>query len=177
MKYLKIIILMLAIGYRVFAADSYNCSDKNIEIKAKGFTGYGAQAQKIKTVGRLSPTTSEASTYQRSFEIGFYRFVKEADVWAVYRKNDQGVYLLKREIQFPVKVSIDQPIYVSKRDKNVLEVRRNTDDKNSTFMTIVFGREKMNVNDSEGNSILLYNLCPTVKKPASIPKAIAPSNN
>lgn len=161
MKNLKLIALLLILTNTAFAIEKHNCTDKKIEVKAKGFMGYGAEAQKEKSIGRISSTTSAASTYQRSFETGRYRFVKESDAWAIYRKNDQDVYELRKDIKFPVKVSIDQPIYVSQRDKNVLEIRRNTDDKNSTSMTVVFGPAQMNVKDRDGKEILSYSLCPT----------------
>lgn len=164
MNYFKLIALLLILAKSVFAVETHNCSDKKIEVKAKGLIGYGAETQKEKSIGRISSTTSETSTYQRSFETGLYRFVKESDTWAIYRKNDQDVYELRKDIHFPVKVSIDQPIYVSQRDKNVLEVRRNTDDKYSTSVTVVFGREKMNVKDRDGKEILSYSLCSASSK-------------
>lgn len=61
---------------------------------------------------------------------------------------------------------MDQPLYVSQRDKNVLEVRRNTDDVNSTSMTIAFGPEKIEVKNAAGKPVLTYNVCPAVQKAA-----------
>lgn len=173
MNYLLPILLLLTLAATSDATEFYSCSGRNVEIKSAGFYGYNAEAKKIKSVGRFSVATSDASNYQRSFEIGAYRFAKEGEQWAIYRKNDQGRYELRRELKFPVKVSVDQPIYVSQRSKTVLEVRRNTDDTNSTSMTVVFGRSQMEAKDASGKNLVIYTLCPVAKaSPDSAPAAI-----
>lgn len=171
MKQKLLFILVVCSFATAGAAETINCTEKTVEIKAAGFSGFGAEAKKLKTVGRLSKSTSVESVYERTFEIGRYRFERANDKWTVFRKNDQGVFEYRQDIGFPVKVSVDQPLYVSQRDKNVLEVRRNTDDVNSTSMTIVFGGEKIEVRNALGKPVLTYNACPAAQKaaPAKVP--------
>lgn len=158
-----------------FAADTISCSNKKIDIKAKGFTGFGAEAKKTKTIGYLSLDNSPDAIYQRSFEIGRYRFSREGSEWSIYRKNDDGVFELRKDVHFPVKISADQPLYVSQRDKNVLELRRNTDSANSISMTLVFGKETIEAKEQNGSPILTYNLCPSSTPKAATRATAAPN--
>lgn len=168
MKQKLVLILILASSAAAGAFETVDCSEKIIEIKAAGFTGFGAEAKKLKPVGRLAKATASEATHERSFEIGRYRFEKANDKWNVYRKSDQGLFEFRQDISFPVKVSVDQPLYVSQRDKNVLEVRRNADDVNSTSMTISFGSKKIEVKNAVGKPVLTYNVCPAAQKAAPV---------
>ena len=166
MKQKLVMILIVGSFATAGAAENIDCNQKTIEIKAAGFSGFGAEAKKLKAVGRLAKSNLAESAYERTFEIGRYRFERANEKWSVYRKNDQGIFEPRPDIAFPVKVSVDQPLYVSQRDINVLELRRNTDDVNSTSMTIVFSPEKIEVKNSAGKPVLTYRACSTAEKSA-----------
>ncbi len=136
------------------------CSaDEKIEIKASGFFGFGANAKKEKVIGRLSSTTTPESVFERSFEIGRYRFIREASGWSIYRQDQNNNYVLRKDINFPVKVLTDHPIYVYRRDNNTLEVQRNIVDLEPTSVQILFTPKRIIIRESPTKEILNYQLC------------------
>lgn len=162
MNKLKLILFLLILTQNAFAVDSLSCSTDDIEIKATGFLGLGQEAKIEKTIGKLTTRTNETSIYERSFEIGAYRFVKEKDGFITYRKNEAGAYA-QLDIKGQVKVSNDHPIFVSNREGNTLIIRRLGDDKNKQEMIIIFDKNQMSVKVNKGGSyseILKYTLCP-----------------
>ncbi len=139
----------------VQAQNSKNCSDP-IDLKTKGFLGFGKEAEKEKTIARfLEQKISDTSTYNKSFEIGKYQFVKTKTDWEIYRKNDSGKYELRTDLKFPIKVFADHPIYVSQRPNSILEVRRNTDDTYSKSLTVQFKDKEIVIQDGVMKSIPL----------------------
>ena len=167
MSKLKLILFLLILAPSSFAVETLSCSTKDIEIKAAGFLGLGAETQKVKPIGRLTTRTSETSIYERSFEIGAYRFVKDISGFVTYRKNDAGAYEQK-DIKGQVKVSNDHPIYVNNREGNTLVVRRTGDSKNQQEMIIVFGQNQISVKINKNgfySEMLNYTLCQKSTRP------------
>ena len=159
----QIIVAVLFLVSATFtqAQNSKNCSDP-IDLKTKGFLGFGKEAEKEKTIARfLEQKISDTSTYSKSFEIGKYQFVKTKTDWEIYRKNDSGKYELRSDLKFPIKVFADHPIYVSQRPNSILEVRRNTDDTYSKSFTVQFKDKEIVIQDGAMKSILL---CPKTAK-------------
>lgn len=173
MNKLKLILFLLILAPNSFAVEMMNCSTSDIEIKAAGFLGLGEKAKKIKTIGKLTTQTNDNSSYERSFEIGRYRFVKEKNDFITYRKNDAGTYEQKDNNK-PIRVLNDHSIYVSHREGNTLVIRRSGDDKNKQEMTIVFGKKQMSAKisrDGVYSEILNYTLCPKNASQQSAPAA------
>lgn len=163
MNTFKIILFLLILASNSFAVETVSCTQSDIDIKVAGFLGLGEEAKKEKTIGKLTTRTGENPSYQRSFEIGEYRFIKENDKFITYRKDQTGNYAVFH-LQDQVRVSNNPSIDVSKQKDGNLIIRRSADEGQAQEIRIIFGRKEMLVkHEKQGQvlEILKYTLCPT----------------
>lgn len=166
MNKFKIILFLLILASNSFAVEIKPCEekDKDIAIKVVGFTGTSQKSKtEVQTIGKLTTRTSDNSNYERSYEIGEYRFVKENDKFITYRKDQTGSYAVFH-LQGQVRVSNNPSIDVSKQKDGNLIIRRSADEGQAQEIRIIFGREEMLVkHEKQGRNleIFKYILCPT----------------
>ncbi len=142
-------------------SQSTDCKSNRWPVKVAGFLGYNQESKKIRTIAHIvTPSVDQKSVYERVLEIGNYRFIREGLSWQIYRRNTKdGVFELRKDIPFPVKVSVDEPLYVSVRSDQALELRRNTDDVHSTSVTFQFSKDDTTVKDAKQATIAKYDSC------------------
>lgn len=159
-------------------SQSTDCKSNRWPVKVAGFLGYNQESKKIRTIAHIvTPNTDQKSVYERVLEVGQYRFIRENQnselsspqntsqnttkaSWQIYRRNNKdGAFVLRKDLQFPVKVSVDEPLYVSVRSDQALELRRNTDDVHSTSVTFQFSKDDTTVKDAKQATIAKYDSC------------------
>ena len=156
----------MILASKSFAVEIKPCEDKgkDIAIKVAGFVGTSQKSKaEVQTIGKLTTRTSDKSNYERSYEIGEYRFVKENDKFITYRKDQMGNYVVFH-MQEQVRVSNNPSIDVSKQKDGNLIIRRSADEGQAQEIRIIFGRKEMLVkHEKQGQvlEILKYTLCKT----------------
>lgn len=163
----KKLIRFLCVSFLILTSNSYaedgaSCksANKKIEIKAAGFAGLSKkEAQKLTSIGRISPFITEHSVYDASYEVGSYRFVKEKQKWVVFRIKENSspvVYEQRSDLDLQknsIKVSKDQAIYVHDRGNGTLEISRQMSDSELVgSATIQFSKNQVTVKDAYNNS-------------------------
>lgn len=156
----------MILASKSFAVEIKPCEDKgkDIAIKVAGFVGTSQKSKaEVQTIGKLTTRTSDNSNYERSYEIGEYRFVKENDKFITYRKDQTGNYAVFH-MQGQVRVSNNPSIDVSKQKDGSLIIRRSADAGQAQEIRIIFGHKEMLVkHERQGqvSDIFKYTLCPT----------------
>ena len=149
----------------VLAQEILPCADQGVPIRTAGFLGFGDSAKKIRTLATLHPT--ESGDFDKELIVGIYKFRRANGSWEVFRKhgdgygNGDGNSYSKHPAKFPIRVFADQPIYVSQRAGNTLEIRRNTDDRHSTSVSVQFLKNNnVLVSNKSAQPILSVSACP-----------------
>jgi hypothetical protein len=160
----KIFILTLFVSFQVYAEDQVNCSSKTVPIKMAGFSGYGEELKKTKQIAQLvNPASDQPSSFEKSFEIGKYRFVKIEKGWDIYRKNENGQFQ-KKNITGKFQVDADQKIWATVRADGSINIHRNVagEDYQKEF-NVFFNKKEVSIVDSQKNALLSYKNCNTEK--------------
>lgn len=169
MKKLYFLILM-AFSLNLFSQEQVNCSSKSVAVKMAGFSGYGEELKKTKQIAQLvNPASDQASTFEKSFEIGKYRFVRNDKTWDIYRKNDDGQFE-KKSITGKFQVDADQKIWATVRADGSINIHRNVSgDEYQKEFNVFFNKKEVTIVDSQQNTLLSYKNCNAEKNTAIKP--------
>lgn len=159
MKKLYFLVLM-AFSINLFSQEQVNCSSKPVAVKMAGFSGYGAELKKTKQIAQLvNPASDQTSTFEKSFEIGKYRFVRNDKTWDIYRKNENGQFD-KKNISGKFQVDADQKIWATVRADGSINIHRNVSgDEYQKEFNVFFNKKEVKIVDSEQKTILSYKNC------------------
>ena len=143
-----------------------------------GFSGYGEQLKKTKQVAQLvTPSSEQASTFEKSFEIGKYRFVRNDQVWDIYRKNENGEFE-KKDIKGKFQVDADQKIWATVRSDGSINIHRNiSGDEYQKEMNVFFTKKEVYILDADKNKIFSYENCGNVQASSVKPTLNSNSNS
>jgi hypothetical protein len=163
MKNLIIPILLFSIN--ALAVQRRACSEKTVQIKMPGFSGYGEELKKTKQIAQLvRPSKEQISSFDKSFEIGKYRFVRNDQAWDIYRKNEMGEYE-KKVVQGKFQVDADQKIWATVRSDGSINIHRNVSgDDYQKEMNIFFTNKEIYILDSNRNKLFSYENCEPSKQ-------------
>jgi hypothetical protein len=153
-------------------AETANCTKEAVPLKMKNFSGYTENELKIeKQVAKLTaPSADQESTFDKSFEIGKYRFVRNSDRWDIYRKNNDGKFELKK-VTGKFLVDADQSIWATLREDGTINIHRNVvGDQYQNEFNVRFTKKQISIKSLQGKELLIYNNCSaenSYSKPAS----------
>lgn len=165
-------LILLALSQNLFSQEQVNCSTKPVAIKMAGFSGYGKELKKTKQIAQLvNPASDQPSSFEKSFEIGKYRFVRNDKTWDVYRKNENGQFE-KKNITGKFQVDADQKIWATVRADGSINIHRNVagDDYQKEF-NVFFNKKEISIVDSQQNAMLSYKNC-NIEKNTAIKPAV-----
>lgn len=156
--------LVLFYSLHGFATPKSDCSSKNVSIKLPGFSGYGEELKKVKQIAQIiTPTSDQPSTFEKSFEIGKYRFVRNDQTWDIYRKNENGEFE-KKDIKGKFQVDADQKIWATVRSDGSINIHRNiSGDEYQKEMNVFFTKKEVYILDADKNKIFSYENCRNVQ--------------
>ena len=167
----RIFFLIVAIcSLHAYSQQQVNCSPKSVAVKMAGFSGYGAELKKTKQIAQLvNPASDQPSTFEKSFEIGKYRFVKIEKGWDIYRKNENGQFE-KKNISGKFLVDADQKIWATVRADGSINIHRNiSGDEYQKEINVFFNKKEVNIVDSQQNTLLSYKNCSAEQNPTTKP--------
>ena len=157
------ILAFLFCGQFVSAAKNSQCTDKWVPIKIKRFSGFteASLSKEVQIAKLVTPSPDQQSTYEKSFEMGKYRFVRNDKNWDIYRKNEKGGFELKRRSgQFSI--DTDQNIYAQVMPTGEINIRKTTVGYGNEF-NVFFTPTEISLKNSEGQSIFQHP-CVEIKK-------------
>ncbi len=143
------------------SAQAVNCTKKAVPLRLKNFSGYTEGELSIeKQVAQLiTPSADQESSFDKSFEIGKYRFVRNADHWDIYRKNNDGKFELKK-LSGKFLVDSDQSIWATLREDGTINIHRNVaGDQYQNEFNVKFSKKEISITDLKANKILVYANC------------------
>jgi hypothetical protein len=159
------IVALFCFSQWVFAIDIVPCSEKWVPIKMPGFSGSTKSSllKKVQIAKLINPSNDQVSTYDKSFEMGKYRFVRNGNQWDIYRKNDEGKYEAKK-ISGQFLIDTDQNIYAEAMSTGELTIRKVTAGLENEIK-VFFTPEKIAIKNMKNNTNLFeYKNCKTNEK-------------
>ncbi len=182
------IVAFLFYGLAVFSAETADiktipCTKNSVPIRMKNFWGMSKKETEFeKQVAELvNPSSGQISSYDKSFEIGKFRFVRNKYSWDIYRKNDnddQLTLIPRTEIHYREQFAVNtaKNIWVTIKPNGVIHVRRNVVGLENEF-EVHYTSTNITLKNSENKDFLRYMNCTVVNLPPdpSKPKEKMPS--
>jgi hypothetical protein len=155
------------------------CAKESVAVPLIGFTGFGTAANKDNKIAKLiSPNQDQDSTFDKSFEIGIYRFVRNEKKWDIYRKDKiTGKYEFKNKMPNTFLIDADQSIWVNVRADGMLNIRRVSGDSElQKEVNVIFSKKEITVQDLNRQALFRYVNCDrSVTQTSSSKSALPPA--